>query len=142
MGLSRPHTGVQEPRTWLMSSRRCRQVRLRLSMVSRNAEEAKTRLLEKPGDLKAKELHKGKTRLLEKPGDPKAKELHKGKTRLQDYKTTRLQDYKAANHISDRAGFGLLCSEEAERRATMGMRTYLGSKREGDYMPAIGVSQG
>ena len=52
----------------------------------------------------------------------------KGTTQRKD-KTTRLQGYKAANHITDRAGFRLLCLEEAGRRMTTGMRTYL-SPRE------------
>ena len=82
----------------------------------------------------SRDAEKAKTRLLEKPGDPKAKEFHEGKTRL--------QDYRAVNHTSDRAGFRLLCPEKARRRTTMGRRTYLGSKREGHYMPAIGVSRG
>ena len=55
-----PHTGGQELGTWLGSSRGRRRARLRLSMVSRDAEEAKTRLLEKPGGPKAKESHEGK----------------------------------------------------------------------------------
>ena len=45
-------------------------------MVLRDAKEAKTRLLEKPGDLKVKEFHDGKTR-------------------LQDYKTTKRRTTQA-----------------------------------------------
>ena len=79
MGLSRPHTGGQEPGTWLGGSRRRRQARLRLSRASRDAEEARTRLLEKPGGPKAEELHGRKT------------------TSLQVYKTISLQVYMSTS---------------------------------------------
>ena len=88
-------------------------------MASRDAEEAKTRLLEKPGGPKAEEPHERKT------------------TRLQVYKSTRLQVYKAANH-KRQGQTRLLRSEEAERRTTMELRTYLSPREKATIRLLLG----
>ena len=76
-------------------------------MASRDAEEAKTRLLEKPGGPKAEEPHERKTTSLQG---------YKS-TRLQVYKSTSLQVYKTTRRriTSDRARLGSHAQKKPKR---------------------------
>ena len=105
---------------WLRGSRRRQQARVRLSKASRDAEKAKTRLLEKPGGPKAEELHERKT------------------TSLQVYKSTRLQGGGSlATGPGGAPALGRSRKEDDDRTEDLPE-----PKREGDYTPAAGVSRG